>query len=697
MNPANFFSELKRRNVYKVAVAYAVVGWLLVQVATQVFPFFDIPNWAVRLIVLGIVIGFPIALVIAWAFELTPQGLKRAEDVDLAAQGSRKSHAWIYIVIVGAAFSIGLIFVGRYTARNTAGAVRTEAATGSSIPQKSIAILPFENLSEEKANAYFAEGIKDEILTKLAAVRDLKVISRTSTAKYQSKPDNLKTVAQELGVSTILEGAVQRAGDKVRINVQLIDAQTDGHLWAKSYDRDFKDVLEVESEVAQEIAETLQANLSPSESHALASTRTPDTEAYDVFLRGEYELRQAEKSRTAEAYDRADAFYRQALARDPNFAEAAAELARSRLSRHWFVSPLSSPELEEVKSLIDRALALAPNSPEAHSALGLFFYWGHRQYEAALTEFNRTLELQPNNALARQNCAAVYRRRGEWERSLADSQRAQELDPRDTGIPDNMAATYLLLRLWKDAERWESRSLAIDPHNMQAASALLITRLNATGDVDSARRALDGFPEDTKTLTREWFAAGGDVAGFSGIGVYLDVIERRFTDAFQALEKKVVSNDLGHLQHLAARVALRVLAGEHEAAKSAGEEALPLLEAKLRERPEDTFVMMELAWVYLALGRNADALRLAREAAASIPIEKDAVAGPTFQIGLAQIEARAGAPEEAVKRLRHLLSIPAGQVASIARLKIDPVWDPIRDRPDFQQLLSGTEQIGPKK
>jgi TolB-like protein/Tfp pilus assembly protein PilF len=688
----NFFAELKRRNVYKVAVAYAVVAWLLIQIATQVFPFFEIPNWAVRLTVLAIVIGLPIALVIAWAFDLTPQGIKRTEDVEDTATRSR-GVTWIYIAVVSAILSVALFVLGRYTA-NTRAPRHSQAATA---PQKSIAILPFENLSEEKANAYFAEGIKDEILTKLAALRDLKVISRTSTAKYQSKPDNLKRVAQELGVSTILEGAVQRAGDKVRINVQLIDALTDGHLWAKSYDRDFKDVLGVESEVAQEIAETLQANLSPSESHALASTRTPDTEAYDVFLRGEYELRQAENSRTAEAYDRADAFYRQALARDPNFAEAAAELARSRLSRHWFVSPLSSPELEEVKSLIDRALALAPNSPEAHSALGLFFYWGHRQYEAALTEFNRTLELQPNNASARQYCSAVYRRRGEWERSLAESQRALELDPRDAGIPDNMAATYLLLRLWKDAERWESRCLAIDPHNVQAASALLLTRLNATGDVDSARRALDGFAEGTKSLTREWFAAGGDVAGFSGIWVYLDVIERRFTDAFQALEKKVVSNDLGHLQHLAARVALRVLAGEHEAAKSAGEEALPLLEARLRERPDDTFAMMELSWVYLALGRNADALRLAREAAASIPIEKDAVAGPTFQIGLAQIEARAGAPEEAVKRLRHLLSIPAGQVASIARLKIDPVWDPIRNRPDFQQLLSGTEQIGPKK
>ena len=196
--------------------------------------------------------------------------------------------------------------------------------TPAQIPEKSIAVLPFENLSEEKANAYFAEGVQDEILTRLAGVRDLKVISRTSTAKYQSKPDNLKRIAQELGVSTILEGTVQKAGDKVRVNVQLIDARADTHLWAKSYDRDLKDVLKVESEVSREIAEALQANLSPSESHALAAAQTQDAEAYDLFLRGEYEFHQAESSATAEAYDRADAFYRQALARDPNFAEAAA-------------------------------------------------------------------------------------------------------------------------------------------------------------------------------------------------------------------------------------------------------------------------------------------------------------------------------------------------------------------------------------
>src|SRR5438445_6312062 len=303
MNFANFFAELKRRNVYKVAVAYAVVGWLLVQVATQVFPFFDIPNWTVRLVVLAIVIGFPIALVIAWAFELTPQGLKRTEDVDLAVQGRRKSHAWIYIVIVGAAFSIGLFFLGRYIARNIATAARTEAAAGSSMPQKSIAVLPFENLSDDKGAAYFADGIQDEILTQLERIPDLKVISRTSTARYKSKPEDLRTVSQQLGVATVLEGSVQNADDKVRVNVQLIDAKADSHLWAKTYDRDIKDVFAVESEVAQEIADALQAKLSPAEASTLATAPTKDTAAYDLFLKGESQLRAANSSLKAESFD----------------------------------------------------------------------------------------------------------------------------------------------------------------------------------------------------------------------------------------------------------------------------------------------------------------------------------------------------------------------------------------------------------
>jgi TolB-like protein/Tfp pilus assembly protein PilF len=682
---SGFFAELQRRKVYRVAAAYIVAAAFIIQIGSAVFPAWELPNWVLRLVVVLLLVGFPIALTLGWAFDVTPQGIQATPKIP----GRHRRRNIVLLIAAGAIISIaaGFFLLPRASARKI---------------DKSVAVLPFENLSDEKENVYFAQGIQNEILTKLAAVRDLKVISRTSTAKYQSKPDNLKTVAQELGVSTVLEGTVQRAGDKVRVNVQLIDAHTDTHLWARSYDRDFKDVLTVESEVAAQIADALKANLSRSESHVLAAARTENTEAYDLFLRGQYEFHQAASSLAADAYDRADAFYRQALALDPNFAEAAAELARNRLSRHWFISPLAPAELEEVKALIDRALALAPNSPEAHFALGLFFYWGHRQYENALAEFNRTLELQPNNADARAFCAWVYRRRGEWERSLADSKRAEELDPRDSSIPTNIGVSYNVLRLWKDAERAELRALAIDPHNTQAAMFLLLTRLALTGDVEAARRALDDFPEVIKDIPGgaggpRGATGAGDITAVIGWPAYLDVTERRFTDASQAVEKKVVNDDRARLQQLAGRVAIRVLAGEPETAKSLGEEALPVLEARFRERPDDTFVTTALSWVYLALGRNADALRLSRQAADTISVEKDALAGPNFQIGLAQIEAHAGAPEEAIKRLRHLLSIPAGGAASIAGLKMDPVWDPIRNRPDFQQLLSSPEQIGPNK
>jgi TolB-like protein/Tfp pilus assembly protein PilF len=682
---SGFFAELQRRKVYRVAAAYIVAAAFIIQIGSAVFPAWELPNWMLRLVVVLLLVGFPIALTLGWAFDVTPQGIQATPKIP----GRHRRRNIVLLIAAGAIISIaaGFFLLPRASARKI---------------DKSVAVLPFENLSDEKENVYFAQGIQNEILTKLAAVRDLKVISRTSTAKYQSKPDNLKTVAQELGVSTVLEGTVQRAGDKVRVNVQLIDAHTDTHLWARSYDRDFKDVLTVESEVAAQIADALKANLSRSESHVLAAARTENTEAYDLFLRGQYEFHQAASSLAADAYDRADAFYRQALALDPNFAEAAAELARNRLSRHWFISPLAPAELEEVKALIDRALALAPNSPEAHFALGLFFYWGHRQYENALAEFNRTLELQPNNADARAFCAWVYRRRGEWERSLADSKRAEELDPRDSSIPTNIGVSYNVLRLWKDAERAELRALAIDPHNTQAAMFLLLTRLALTGDVEAARRALDDFPEVIKDIPGgaggpRGATGAGDITAVIGWPAYLDVTERRFTDASQAVEKKVVNDDRARLQQLAGRVAIHVLAGEPETAKSLGEEALPVLEARFRERPDDTFVTTALSWVYLALGRNADALRLSRQAADTISVEKDALAGPNFQIGLAQIEAHAGAPEEAIKRLRHLLSIPAGGAASIAGLKMDPVWDPIRNRPDFQQLLSSPEQIGPNK
>jgi TolB-like protein/class 3 adenylate cyclase len=345
----------------------------------------------------------------------------------------------------------------------------------AAIPYKSIAVLPFENLSEDKANAYFADGTQNEILTKLAGIGDLKVISRTSSAKYKSKPENLKRVARELGVATILEGSVQKAGDKVRVNVQLLDAHSDTHLWAKSYDRDLKDIFAVESDVSQEIAEALRTKLSPSQAKALAAAPTRDTEAYDLFLRGEYEERQAESAEDKELFDRAETFYRQALARDPNFALAYARLAYNRLFRHWFGNRLNSAQLEDVKSNIDRALAIDPNSPEAYLALGMFYYWGQRDFDSALRELDRAVELQPSNSDSLTFLGAIYRRRGEWRRSLAEFKRALELDPRDSSIPTEIGNSYLCLRRWSDAERAFTRALALDPHNINAGYHLAQT------------------------------------------------------------------------------------------------------------------------------------------------------------------------------------------------------------------------------
>ncbi|PYK13071.1 MAG: hypothetical protein DME65_02765 [Verrucomicrobia bacterium] len=286
MNRRNFFAELKRRNVYKVAVAYAVAGWALAQGIAQVFPLFNVPNWALRLIVLTIVIGFPIALGIAWAFELTPEGLKRTEDVDRAGRRIPKKHAWIYVVVVGAAISVALFFLGRYSAGNKTAPRQREAATASAMSDKSIAVLPFENLSEDKANAYFAEGIQEEILTRLAKIADLKVISRTSTQHYKSAPENLFEIAKQLGVANILEGSIQKAADQVRVNVQLIRAASDSHLWAETYDRKLTDIFGVESEVAKAIADALQAKLTGGEQQALTVKPTSNSEAYDAYLRG---------------------------------------------------------------------------------------------------------------------------------------------------------------------------------------------------------------------------------------------------------------------------------------------------------------------------------------------------------------------------------------------------------------------------
>ena len=622
--------------------------------------------------------GTRVAIVNLHADEVgNPQLPKKFQALKKQSTRMRWAAAAATLLALGAIVAAIAIF-SRYRARSSLAA-----------PEKSIAVLPFENLSEEKANAYFADGIQDEILTKLAGIGDLKVISRSSTAKYKSKPEDLKTVARELGVATVLEGSVQKAGNRVRVNAQLLDARIDTHLWAKSYDRDLKDVFAVESEVAQEIADTLRAKLSQSQSIAIATVPTRDAEAYDLFLKGEYEERQAESTENVEFFDDAETFYRQALARDPSFALAYARLAYSRLNRHWFINRLDTAQLEEVKSNIERALAIAPDLPEAHLALGIFHYWGHRDYDSALRALDRAIELQPSNSDGRTYRAAIYRRRGEWRRSLAEFERALELNPRDTSIPTEIGNAYLNLRRWSEAERALTRALALDPHNINAAFHLGVTYINSTGDIRRARQAWEGIPEP-KGQVNQYGILISQMIGENA--VYLDVLERHFADALKAQDVAPTNASEGRLNQLEARVGIQVLAGQTAAAKSECEEARALLEAQLAERrPQDRTSLTELAWIYLCVGRNADALRVAREAAEALPIEKDAVFGVNFLAGLAQIEAHTGQSEQAVGILRQLLTIPAGEYVSVTRLRIDPVWDPIRNVPGFQKLLSEPE------
>jgi TolB-like protein len=388
MNPKTFFGELKRRNVYKVAVAYAVVGWLLVQVTTQVFPIFEIPNWALRLIVLAIVIGFPIALVIAWAFELTPEGIKRTEDVDLTTQTRTKSHTWIYVVAVGAVLSIGLFFLGRFSTGNNAASRPSEAATGSSIPQKSIAVLPFQNLSRDPDNAYFAEGIQDEILTRLSKIADLKVISRTSTQHYKSAPENLPEIARQLGVAHILEGSVQKSADSVRVNVQLIKAANDSHLWAETFDRKLTDIFSVESEVAKTIAEQLRAKLTGQEEQVIAAKPTDNPQAYDAYLRG---LAYMLKTQNTQAnLLGAQKYLREAVRLDPKFALSWALL--SFVDSRGYITTALQPTValrEEARQAAETALTLQPNLGEAILAKGYYHYACLKDYDTAVRYFGQ--------------------------------------------------------------------------------------------------------------------------------------------------------------------------------------------------------------------------------------------------------------------------------------------------------------------
>ena len=438
-------------------MAYAVVAWLLIQVATQVFPFLEIPNWVVRLVIMMITIGFPIALIIAWAFEATLEGIKRTEIADaMPTAAGQKKHAWIYIVVIGAAISVVLFFVGRYSAGN-----KTAAGVPNELPTKSIAVLPFDNLSGDPDNAYFAEGVQDEILTRLAKVADLKVISRTSTQRFKSAPSDLRDIAKQLGVMNILEGSVQKANDQVRVNVQLINAVTDAHLWADIYDRKLTDLFAVESDIAKTIADTLQAKITGSEKSLISKTPTTNNEAYELYLKGRFFW----NKRTGTDLRKAIDYFNQAIAKDPNYALAYSGLADSYLLLSPYGAAAPKDSVPQAKAAVKKALELDGTLAEAHASSARILSGYDFDSQRAIAEFERALQLNPNYATAHHWFAAgPLIALARFDQSIAEAKRSIELDPLSLINNADFGNDYYFTKRYDEAIAQLRKTIEMEPH-----------------------------------------------------------------------------------------------------------------------------------------------------------------------------------------------------------------------------------------
>jgi TolB-like protein/Tfp pilus assembly protein PilF len=671
MNLEKFFGELKRRNVYKVAVAYMVGGWALSQGIAQVFPVFDVPNWTIRLIVVLIIIGLPIALVLAWTFEMTPEGVKRTEAADaMPSSARRKKHVWIYIVVIGAAISIGLFFLGRYSAK-TGVLPPSEAAT---VPQKSIAVLPFDNLSSDKENAYFASGIQDEIITRLAKIADLKVISRTSTQQYQSKPGNLSEIAKQLGVANILEGSVQKAADQVRVNVQLIQVASDAHLWADTYDRKLVDIFGVESEVAKAIADALRAKLTGGEQQALAVKPTNNAEAYDAYLRG---LALEVRASSPTDSEKVVGFYERAVQLDPAFALAWARLSRANAQLYFGGLDKTSARRDATERALNTAQKLQPNSPETLLAQAYYQYWVLRDYELAKATFGRVRELVPGSSDVPAALALIARRQGQWDQSVAYWEQTLALDPRNTQWLGLAAETYAMLRQFPAALKTYDRMLDILPNDPDAvASEAKIYQTE--GNLEQAGKLLAGVNAQTHS--------------FNVIATKINqlILERHCDEAIRLIQSRITeSRDLSDIEKLFNPFFLvfaQECAGDIAGARATAQQLLPSLETLVKKDPDNPNFAAALSLIHAVLGEKNAAIKEAERAIALLPSAKDAVDGPTHEENLAFVEAMAGEKDRAIPRLQRLLEIPYTNGLTPALLRIDPKWDPLRGDPRFQKL-----------
>ena len=715
----SWLRELRRRHVFRVAAGYAVVGWLLIQIATQVFPFFHIPDWSVRLLVLLVLAGFPVALVLAWAFDATPHGIVRT-DSDGQPVLRRGANGTLLVGVIGGllAIAVGLGYwwwhrgapvqvasnvaaVPSSTPATPSAAGHADATTTLALPQtmaglipvepKSIAVLPFENMSADPDNRYFAEGMQDMILTKLADIGDLKVISRTSTEKYASRPGNLKAVARQLAVANILEGSVQKVGKQVLINVQLIDARSDDHLWAQAYTRTLDNVFGVEGDVAQQIAQALHAKLSEREQQALSAKPTQNADAWDAYLRGLASNLGA--GGNAADYQRTAGFYADAVKRDPDFALAWARLSEidSRIYQMHFDRSLSLAAA--AKQAADTALKLAPDNGEAWLARGLYLSRVESNYPEALAALGNARTRLPNSGEVLAAFSDIEARQGQWKQAIDNIDLTSIVDPRNARLLLQHVRLHAMRREWPDASAVlaHARAIAPDDVSLIACGASIA---QAQGQLDKAEALLAPLstqPNDPSVFTTR---------------VMQWLYQHRYAAAIQALQAAVahpqsspgsgIDEDwylLGFAQQLA---------GDAAAAHATWQAASAKLEALQKTFPDDAAIAADLGLVYAGLGEKDKALAEGTHAMQLQPASLDATQGPAWQEQRARIEAQAGDTTHAIDDLQHVLQTPyrsAFYATAItpALLRQDPAWNPLRNDPRFQALLKTSSDTTPMR
>jgi TolB-like protein/Tfp pilus assembly protein PilF len=648
---------------------------------------FQAPPWVMKIFIIVVLLGFPVALILAWAFELTPEGIKRVEDgAPDEAIARRTGRKLVAITIVLGVIAVGLFAFRFWRPKSPAApvAAKPELAAPDTKPilEKSIAVLPFANLSSDKENAYFADGIQDEILTRLSKIADLKVISRTSTQHYKSAPENLPQIARQLGVAHILEGSVQKSSDAVRVNVQLIKATNDSHLWADTFDRKLTDIFSVESEVAKAIADQLRAKLTGREEEIIAAKPTDNPEAYDAYLRGlAYSLKALDTPANSLG---AQKYLNEAVRLDPKFALGWALL--SLVDARGYITQNLQPTValrEEARQAAETALALEPNLGEAILAKGQYYYACLKDYDTAVRYFEQARQFLPNSSRIPESLAYVTSRRGQWDRSESFFNEAERLDPRNVKLLNQHALSYITLRRFPEALRKLEKVLDITPDDMDTV-ALKAAVAQAEGDLPLASGLLAPLhPNADNTQVLE-------------IQVYQAILERRDTQIIPRLKEILAKPDpaLGYVNG-ELRFYLgwaQEVAGDHTAAQESWRQARSELEPFLKEQPDNYALIGDLALTNMGLGDKAAALAFAERAIGANPIDKDAVDGPEPIEILARVAAHVGEPDRAIAALQTVLSIPyegplaSGVPLTSALLRFDPMFDPLRNDPAFQKL-----------